>query len=167
MMEEDYHEEILALIARNLEGLADDSEVKKLKLWISESVRNKDFYVQIKNLWDASDRNMDTNQINTPMALTKVLNRIRRKSCKKTIWLYWQRIAAVLLIPLLASSLLLFYFGLNNSFSTADIAYNEVFAAFGTHSSLRLSDSTIVWLNSGSSIRYPVKFTGNNAARYF
>ncbi len=33
-----------------------------------------------------------------------------------------------------------------------------MFAAFGTRSALKLSDGTSVWLNSGSSIKYPDKF---------
>ena len=36
--------------------------------------------------------------------------------------------------------------------------YNEVYAAFGTRSAILLADSTLVWLNSGSSLRYPEKF---------
>ena len=50
--------------------------------------------------------------------------------------------------------------------SSDNVVYHEIFTAFGTRTSLRLADSTLVWLNSGSSIKYPDKFTDNNRVVY-
>lgn len=41
------------------------------------------------------------------------------------------------------------------------IAYNEVTAPYGMVSSLTLPDSSKVWLNAGSTLKYPAAFTSN------
>jgi ferric-dicitrate binding protein FerR (iron transport regulator) len=71
------------------------------------------------------------------------------------------KIAAVLIIPLLLGNLLYFSFHPKNLTTHKEPVYNELFAAFGTRSALKLSDGTSVWLNSGSSIKYPDRFVGN------
>ena len=43
----------------------------------------------------------------------------------------------------------------------ADVVYNAVTVPRGGEYKLALSDGTIVWLNSDSYIRYPVRFSGN------
>ena len=41
------------------------------------------------------------------------------------------------------------------------IAFNEVTAPYGTVSTLTLPDSSKVWLNAGSTLKYPTAFTSN------
>jgi transmembrane sensor len=41
------------------------------------------------------------------------------------------------------------------------VAYNTITTPKGRQFNVRLPDGTLVWLNSGSSIRYPTAFTGN------
>jgi len=55
-----------------------------------------------------------------------------------------------------------------NSFKKANsnITYNNVVAAFGTFSLLELPDGSKVWLNSGSSLRYPDKFINADRTVY-
>ena len=155
-------DDILVLIARNLAGLADSIETDQLKEWIESSADNKQYFDQVKNIWDATDKKIDPGKINTTAALEKVLGRIPEVSAERSFWFYWQKIAAVLIFPLAIGALLWFYFNSNSTISSNEIVYNEVFAAFGTRSSLRLADSTLVWLNSGSSLTYPNKFNSKN-----
>jgi ferric-dicitrate binding protein FerR (iron transport regulator) len=39
-----------------------------------------------------------------------------------------------------------------------EAVYNEIYATDGTRSALKLADGSLVWLNSGSSLKYPDKF---------
>jgi ferric-dicitrate binding protein FerR (iron transport regulator) len=157
-----HHDDILVLIARNFAGLADSVETADLKDWIESSADNKQYFEQVKNIWDASDKQIDPKNINSTAALEKVIGRIPEVSPKKTLWYYWQKIAAVLILPLAIGSLLRIYVNSQKALSSDELVYNEVYAAFGTRSSLLLSDSTLVWLNSGSSLRYPIKFNNKN-----
>lgn len=46
--------------------------------------------------------------------------------------------------------------------NSADIAYNTVKTPRGGEYNLKLSDGTVVWLNSESELKYPVSFAGKN-----
>lgn len=160
---QDYDDAILALIVRYLAGMASRDEVIQLKEWIGGSSGNKQFFEQIRNIWDATDKQIDLKKINTKEALENISARIAETNTKRSFWFYWQKVAAVLILPLLIGILV---FNSKKSISSNDIVYNEVFAAFGTRLSLRLSDSSLVWLNSGSSLRYPNKFDTKNRVVY-
>jgi len=155
-------DDILVLIARNLAGLADSIEMDQLKEWIESSADNNKYFEQVRNIWDATDKKIDPGIINLTAAREKVLGRIAEVHAGRSFWYYWQKIAAVLIFPLAIGALLWVYFNSKNAVSSNEIVYNEVFAAFGTRSSLRLADSTLVWLNSGSSLRYPNRFNGKD-----
>ena len=155
-------DDILVMIARNLACLADSIEKDQLKEWIESSTDNKQYFEQVRNIWDATDKKINPEKINTTAAIEKVLGKRPELSAGKSFWYYWQNIAAVLIFPLAIGALLWLSLNPNNSFSSNEIVYNEVFAAVGTRSSIRLTDSTLVWLNSGSSLRYPNKFNSKN-----
>lgn len=82
------------------------------------------------------------------------------KTTRLAGWLY--RAAAVLLIPLLIASAWLFYQNTQlKSFNKESIGrlagvYNTVAAPVGGRAKAVLPDGSEVWLNSGSSVQYPV-----------
>jgi transmembrane sensor len=162
-MKERLHEDNLVLIIKILGGSADLDEITRLRDWIGSSVENKQYFEQIRNIWDASDNGENRDEINTKEALQKVLERIPKVYPKRKFWYYWQKIAAIIILPLAVGTLLLIHFGSLKTNYFNDDVHNETYAAFGTRSSLRLADSSLVWLNSGSSLRYPIKF--NNKTR--
>jgi transmembrane sensor len=156
-------DEILALIARNLAGVADQNEVTKLNDWINFSRSNRKYFEQVRNIWEASDRQVDTRKINSAEALTKVLARLPKEKRERKFWSTMQKIAAVIILPLAGAALLWTYMEINSEKeSYNDLVYNEVYAPYGTRSSFRLADSSLVWLNSGSRLKYPVRFSRKN-----
>lgn len=161
-METNYQENILTLIAKNLNGIADLEEVFQLNVWLESSDENRKYYEQVKNIWDVSDNSMDYADIDEPKALKNTLKRIKQAPVRENLRFIWQKVAAILFIPLLIGSLLWIRTVPRSQNRTSnEVIYNEVHAAFGTRSKLRLSDSSLVWLNSGSTLRYPVKFENN------
>lgn len=159
----EHQDDILALISRNLIGLADSNEKERLRRWIEYSDENKLFFEKVSNIWDLSDQTIDVSKINVEEALRKVQKRALRESPISVLWHSWQKIAAIIIIPLLLGTNLWFYQKSKRiNPKSDDVIYNEVFAAFGTRTSLRLADSTLVWLNAGSSLKYPDKFSSND-----
>lgn len=69
------------------------------------------------------------------------------------------RYAAFLTIPLLMSSLILgyLYWG-----TESEERYAEITASMGTVVRYELPDHSVVWLNSGSALRYPTEFKKDN-----
>jgi ferric-dicitrate binding protein FerR (iron transport regulator) len=151
-MNESGYEEIDQLIVHCLEGVATPEEKELLEIWIKTKSSNSAYFNQLKNIWEASGRKFNPSFISTENALEKVLARTARKNI---FWQYWQKAAAILIIPLLIGG---YWWGRNKSggFNQSAVTFNEVFAAYGTRSALQLADGTRVWLNSGSSLRYPV-----------
>jgi transmembrane sensor len=148
---------IIQVITKYLGSEVTEKESAYLEKWINSSDINKSYFLQLKNIWEASDKKINLSDISTEKALKKVLDRITAKDRNPGFWFYWQRIAAVLFLPLLLAGFLWFKLS-SNKIHSSEAIYNEVYAAFGTRSALKLADGSQVWLNSGSSLRYPDKF---------
>jgi transmembrane sensor len=154
------------LIIRYFSGEVNPEEIIEIKKWLSESKDNLLYFRQLKNVWDNTENATDLRNVNVDNALNLVNKRIKFKTPMETLWFYWKRIAAVLVIPLLLANLFYFIYRTTDKTSSQDPVYNELFAAFGTRSAIKLSDGTSVWLNSGSSIKYPDRFAGNKRKVY-
>jgi len=149
------------LIIRYLTGETSPDEIIELQKWLGSSRGNLLYFQQLKNIWDNSEHKMDEKMIDVEKAFNMINKRITFKSPATNFWYFWKKIAAVLLIPLILGNILYFSFRPKNYSTNQEPIYNELFAAFGTRSTLKLSDGTSVWLNSGSSIKYPDRFVGN------
>jgi len=153
---------IIEQIVAFLDNRASKDEVLLLQAWIAQSEQHQAFFAQIKNIYEMSGRQLDPSMIRSDIALQKILRRLspHRKTFRIGVWL--QRAAAVLFIPLLTTSL--YFYAQNRKSDTATVSlpvnYCEMNVAPGLRSSIILSDSTRVWLNSGSKLRYPDRFTG-------
>jgi transmembrane sensor len=146
-------DDLNGLIARYLDGSADIEEVKKLESWVEQSAQNRELFCQFKNIWESSGKL----QIHSDKALDKVLDKINHLPAGKQFLNYWQKAAAILILPLLVSTIWLISRDSHKITDTPE-RYKSVIAAFGTISTIELPDGTKVWLNSGSTIRYPEIF---------
>jgi transmembrane sensor len=150
------------IIARYLGGEVNPDEIVELQKWLGASKDNLLYFQQLKNIWDDSQHFADGKIIDVEKAYNMINKRVIFRSPAQNFWSYWKKIAAVLLIPLVLGNLLYFSFRAKNYSKYHEPIYNELYAAFGTRSALKLSDGTAVWLNSGSSIKYPDRFIGND-----
>lgn len=149
------------LITRYLSGEASQEDNIELQKWINSSKDNSLYFFQLKNIWDNTQPFTDKTLIDTDKAYHIISKRISFKSPAINFWQYWKKIAAILIIPLITGNLIYFALRANNFIAKPEPVYNELFATFGTRSALKLSDGTSVWLNSGSSLKYPDRFIGD------
>jgi ferric-dicitrate binding protein FerR (iron transport regulator) len=91
-------------------------------------------------------------------AYRKVNRRTKRLERKHILTSLLLRAAAILILPLLTSTAVLSYLYIKQLSSKA-MAYYTVTAAPGTVTQVYLPDSSKVWLNAGSSLRYPASFS--------
>lgn len=97
--------------------------------------------------------------IDTLSAYKKAQARIKANS-RKSMYNQLVRYAAFLTIPLLLATLTLGYLYFYEP--EPEIKYAEVTSATGTVVRYELPDHSVVWLNSGSTLRYPVAFNNDN-----
>jgi len=148
-----------AAIGKYLENNASEAEIQKLADWVKASPENLKYYRQVKNIWEVSGKLQEDLDISVEQALQKVTGKFKAEVKSVTFWQTMQKVAAILLLPLMVGSYFLGNF-IRGPVGTPSrqIVYNEVFAAYGTRSAITLADGSKVWLNSGSALKYPDRF---------
>mgnify|MGYP002591440078 CR=1 FL=1 len=151
-------DQIQPIITAYLSGKATAEERRKLDDWVKQSPDNDRYYQEMRNIWQVMHPAFTPSEIHVFEAEKKVLANIAttRRNIARTLIIYWQRIAAVLVIPLLIICTYLFLEKDNGVYDA--IEYQEVKSPHGTFSEVRLPDGTNVWLNGGSTLKYPLTF---------
>lgn len=86
---------------------------------------------------------------------------------RKKLWIgYSRKIAAILILPLLLSTGFLTYLYIEKLNSEKEVTYLELSSAPGIITQMLLPDKSKVWLNSGSKLRYPSRFVGDERTVY-
>lgn len=147
-------DQIEELLPRYCEGVATAEERLQVESWMDESAENRRVAKQIEMLYLATDTAHILTKIDTEKALKKVRNKMIGK--RTTLWEWAQRTAALLFIPLLAAFLVQYMGRQSEVAQLIEVKTNP-----GMTTSVTLPDSTVVLLNSASSLSYPTCFKGD------
>lgn len=150
----DYQEnDIASLLPRYCEGSATPEEQKQVKAFMQASEENRRIVRQMEMLYLATDTARVLQQVDPEKAFAKTRKRMHGE--RKSGWWKWaQRIAAGLCLPLLAAFLVEYYANRHAAIPMLEARTNP-----GMTGSIVLPDSTIVYLNSETSLRYPASFS--------
>jgi len=137
-------------------------ELRELKVLFSENIYREEISQWLTDNWD--DAQFDDIEISYDKLKQKVDEYEFQKRTGSRLYhqvvnfsRYYQRIAAVLFIPLIFGiSLYLF------SSSESEENFYTAEAPLGQKAKVELPDGSIVWLNSGSNIRYSSNFNRKN-----
>ena len=154
------NDEIYSLITRSFTGELTVEESEVLNNWKSADRSNLAEFKDYQSIWEHSNRLV----MPTPLNLPQYLTTARKKAGIDTQPIKWMplvaQIAAVLVLALLFSSIYNMFLVTKPIEKTESLVYQQVKATYGTQSRIDLSDGTVVYLNSGSTLRFPSSFTG-------
>ena len=133
-----------------------EKEQASLGYWDELDVRADDntlqAYKRVENkIADVTDRTLKTS--NRPLYSERQINDYDKKSVKITLYKTLSRVAAIL-IPLF------FIVGGYHYYTSTKSSITEITAAYGEDKHLFLPDGTEVWVNAGTTIKYPNEFRG-------
>lgn len=142
------------LIVRYLNGNITNEEQLELKRWIEESPDHKREFLSLKDIWDSSATVKDTSGEQLAIFYKNLYNKDKRS--KIILIRSFVAVAAVLLVGLILSVLI----PADNHNSPENM---QVFSVpLGSRSKVMLADSTEVYLNSGSELRYSPSYSSVN-----
>ncbi len=150
-------QDIDQLFVNAFSGIITPEEQQSLDEWLGESIENKRYFAEQKKLWELFTLHQKMQKIDEHKAFDTVSSKLFSQK-KFNLFLLVQRIAAVLLLPVL---LVFGYYYYSEKKHTEQFAtvYNTAETSLGMRSSLTLPDGTKVWLNAGSKLSYPVLFS--------
>lgn len=137
------------------EGKLSGDERKHVEEWISASKENEELAKTVHELYWAADTLSVMDKVDADKALKKANGKLVRRKFK-TVFLWAERAAAIMFIPLLSAYLL----QIKNS-DVAEARMMEIRTNPGMTTAFVLPDGTNVSLNSGSVLRYPEFFSGD------
>jgi ferric-dicitrate binding protein FerR (iron transport regulator) len=145
-----------SVLLRYIQGNVSEEEIVEVELWLNDSAENRKILEQLLILDYACDVEALQNSSKPHQSFENVKKKIRQEKIHRIInWC--QKVAAILLIPFIGLTL---YFSQDKK-TDISAEYIEINSAPGVVTTIRLPDSTKVWLNSNSYIRYPSSFNGN------
>lgn len=158
------------LINKYLLGTASEKEMLELEQWVSQSQENRKIFSRAVNIAAVSSRR-NPQEADDIEQLHKIIIALRRKELKRRFRRMFTTITAAASIVLFIS----LYANYRVEKYKTDVDYIlaqsnvtlEYSTPYGTKSKILLPDSSMVWLNSGSNIRFPSKFSGNSRDVYF
>ena len=136
-------------------GTLSPVQKQEVEAWIQETEENRKIARDIEYIYFATDTINTIKSIDSTKALKEVKVRFGKKeNNKRSFILQLQRIAAILVIPLLISTL---YYATKEE----PVEFIEIRTNPGMVATVNLPDGSKVWLNSRSYLKHPQKFTGD------
>ncbi|MCL3781364.1 FecR family protein [Prolixibacteraceae bacterium JC049] len=146
----------------NLKKHNSDAKRELLKLYEGDCSQLKDDLKLLSYLKFKKNTVSDKEVVNEWSRLDK---RIRKKNLisPSIFWLWSQRIAVVLVLPLIFATIYYFQQSLyyEEKVTNVEAINHTVYAPLGGKTKVDLPDGSRVWLNAGSELTYPQKFNDN------
>lgn len=152
--------EIEALLPGYLSGELSDKEQIMVDNWRIESPENEAICYESLKAWEAISLLNEMEQFNSFEALRKINAKISQPGYGKW-WNSIQRAAAILMLPLLVYSGYLTIQKLGKSNFQEQAIMETISSRQGMVTQFALADGTKVWLNSGSELQFPTRFSGD------
>lgn len=154
------------ILDRYFNNQTTDSENLVVQKWLLNRDNDTEIKIYLNNFWEKMDISNESAIFDKEHMLDKIHHTINikpgtnnvKKSGKRSINMFWYKVAAIIMLPLLIFNVA--YFGIK-SFKAKELSWQTIEVSPGTKSKFTLPDGTLVWINSNSRISFPIQFIGN------
>ena len=146
------------LLPGYFEDTLSETDRGNVERWKQLSADNLEIFIQTEKVWKSINLLKEMEQYTPQKALQRVNRKIQKRTSPRW-WFVWQKVAAILIVPLLIAAVWLWV--QSPKAITAPVTLQTFSTPPGVKASFYLPDSTKVWMNSSSSITYPDQFTGD------
>ncbi len=148
------------IIANILADEATPEEKQIFDVWISSNNKNQAHFNDLKKIWNQTGTLSGYDLIDINAAREKVKRKIKIQGSSKFFIVHRLLKVASVIVFIMGISLLAYL--LFQKEGSECLQYTESVTKNGEKIQLVLSDGTKIWVNSGSSLKYPDLFTGKN-----
>lgn len=156
-----------------LEGKTSEAESKLIREWLMDTENEDESRKILGEIWTNSSVKLSGTKPGFDQMLDKIHHRINDRkpgikihtpdsaNHRMGFFELFSKVAAVLIVPLFVVSL---YFNFKEVKAPEQVAFSsvrEIYTKPGTRTKIELSDGTSVWLNDGTTMRYPEHFSGS------
>ena len=147
------------LLASYFSGTLTGDEERELEVWKGASEENRMVFKNAEKVWQSLNMLNEMRGYNVSRALSNVHRKTKQAydHNQKGLLFYWQRIAAIMLLPLLIGGAI--YFIQAKHTLSNSVVWQTISTPPGVKSHVQLPDGTKVWLNSGTELSYPSSFS--------
>lgn len=146
---------IETLLPLYIEGKVSDEQRRQVEAWIAESCEHQAIFDSELALYRDTDSLFTMEDVDVERGLKAVNSQLFRNRCI-FIWHVIERVAAILLIPMLLTIL----WQMNELKGAKNVNMLSIHTTSGMTTTTTLPDGSVVTLNSNSELTYPSKFTG-------
>ncbi|WP_170154513.1 FecR family protein [Mangrovibacterium diazotrophicum] len=138
-------------------GVLSEEERVAVEKWKNASDENLQIFQESEKVYYSLDLLEEMKHYDSSLALHKLNERVRREYPVQRLLYYWQRAAAILILPLLIASV---YFFIDRKPQQGTELWLAYHTPPGVKSEVYLPDGTSVFLNSDTKLEYPSSFSG-------
>lgn len=144
------------LIGKYLTGKESEKEAAQLREWLKKSDENKKLFDSLKNKKNMANSLDEYDSSQTTAAWERYLSRIAELKFRKLL-VRW-KVAAVFFFVVGCAGILTMLISDNNLLPGSKDIYTTVSTQNGQNSKIVLPDSSVVWINSGTTLSYNSNF---------
>ncbi len=156
------HESIRAgsLVGKYLAGKESEKERAQLKDWLKEDLRHQKLFNTMKKQASIADAMEEFSAYDNESAWKRYTDKITALSLRKALFRW--KVAAIFFFLVGCTGMLAYLTSEWTHFLQRNESYTTVTTNNGQNSKIILPDSSVVWINSGSTLSYNTNFAAKN-----